>query len=147
MHRRIRGAGDIDLRERTKRALAGNAHLVPALHDFVHFAFHGEARPERVLELALRSGVTHALAREHDAAACGDDHRLNAIADRHRDLAVGVLQLGEIDLSLALATDVDKGDLRAEPNDGAFDGLAPIELARLDGRLEHRAEIFFLIAH
>ena len=30
---------------------------------------------------------------------------------------------------------------------GAFDGLAASELPRLDRRLEHRREIFFLIAH
>ncbi len=60
---------------------------------------------------------------------------------------VGVLQFREVDLGLAFAAHVDEGHLRAERDDGALDGLAPIELARLDGRLEHRGEIFFLLAH
>ena len=147
VHRRVRGADDVDLRERTERALAGDAHLVAALHGLLHLAFHGEPGLERVLELPLRGGVAHALAREHDAAAGGDDHRLDAIADRHLDVAVGVLQLRDVDLGLALAADVDEGHLRAERDDGALDGLAAIELARLDGRFEHRGEIFFLLAH
>ncbi len=61
--------------------------------------------------------------------------------------AVGVLQLREIDLRLALAADVDEGHLRAKRDDGALDGLATIESAGLDGRFEHRREIFFLLAH
>ena len=40
-----------------------------------------------------------------------------------------------------------KATFGAERDDGALDGLAPIEPARLDGRLEHRGEIFFLLAH
>ena len=32
-------------------------------------------------------------------------------------------------------------------DDDALDGLAPLESARLDRRLEHRREIFFLLAH
>ena len=147
VHRRVRGADDVDLRERTERALARDAHLVAALHDLLHLAFHGEPGLERVLELPLRGGVAHALARQHDAAAGGNDHRLDAIADRHLDVAVGVLQFHEVDLGLAFAAHVDEGHLRTERDDGALDGLAPIEPARLDGRLEHRREIFFLLAH
>ena len=98
VHRRVGGADDVDLRERTERALAGDAHLVAALDALLHLAFHGEPGPERVLELALRRGVAHALARQHDAAAGRDDHRLDAVADRHLDVAVGVLQLREVDL-------------------------------------------------
>ena len=128
MHRGIGGADDVDLRERTERALAGDAHLVAALHRPLDLAFHGEAGLEGVLELALRGGVAHALAREHDAAAGRDDHRLDAIADRDLDVAVGVLQLREVDLRLALAADVDERHLRAEGDDGALDGLAPLEL-------------------
>ena len=77
----------------------------------------------------------------------GDDHRLDAIADRHLDVAVGVLQFRQVDLGLAFAAHVDEGHVRAERDDGALDGLAPLELARLDGRLEHRCEIFFLLFH
>ena len=145
--RGVRGADDVDLRERTERALAGDAHLVTALVDVLHLAFHRKPGLERVLELALRGGVAHTLAREHDAAARRDDHRLDAIADRHLDVAVGVLQFRDVDLGLGLSAHVDERHLRAEAHDGAFDRLAAVELPRLDGRLEQRGEIFFWLAH
>src|SRR5580765_8263922 len=66
VHRRVRGADDVDLRERTERALAGDAYFVATLHDSLHFAFHGQPGPERVLELTLCRGIAHAPAREHD---------------------------------------------------------------------------------
>ena len=147
MRRRVSGTDDVDLRERAERALAGETHLVAARHGFLHLAFHGEPGLERVLELPLCGGVAHAPAREHDAAARGHDHRLDAIAHRDLKVAVGVLQFGQVDLGLGFAADVDEGHLRAERDDGALDGLASIELARLDGRFEHRGEIFFLLAH
>ena len=81
-----------------------------------------------------------------DTAAGRHDHRLNSVADRDLERAVGVLQLRDIDLRLALAADVDERHLRAERDDGALDGLATLESAGLDGRLEHCREIF-LLAH
>ena len=143
----IVGANDVDLRERTERALACDAHLVAALHALRHLAFHREPGLERVLELPLRGGVAHALAREHDAATGRDHHRLDAIAHRHVDVAVGVFQLRDVDLGFALAADIDEGHLRPNRDHGALDGLATTKLPRLDRRLEHRREIFFLIAH
>src|SRR4029078_9116213 len=97
--------------------------------------------------LALRGGVAHALARQHDATARRDDHGLDAVADRHLDVAVGVLQLSEVDLRLALAAYADERHLRAEGDDRAFDRLTALESDRLDGRLEHRRKIFFVLAH
>ena len=132
MHRGVGGADDVNLRDWTEGALAGKAHLVAALHGLHHFAFDGEPGVECVLELALRGGVAHAPAREHDAAARGDDDRGDAIADRHLDITVGVLQLLDVDLGLALAADVDESRLRAKRNDGALDRLPAIEPARLD---------------
>ena len=98
MHGGIGGADDVDLRERTERALAGDAHFVAALHFLHDLAFDGEPGLERVLELALCRGVADTLARQHDAAAGRDHHRLDAIADRHLDVALGILQLGDVDL-------------------------------------------------
>ena len=63
------------------------------------------------------------------------------------DVAVLVLQLGNVDLRLALPSDADEGHFRTERDDGPLDGLALLESTRLDGRLEHRCEIFFLLAH
>src|SRR4030095_1922923 len=146
VHGGIGDARNIDLRERTEGTLAGDAHLVAALHLLHDFPFDREPGVERVLELALRGGVAHALAREHDAAAGRDHHRANAIADRHVDSAVGVLQLLDVDLGLALAAHVDARPLPPDRAHRALDGLAAAELARLDRRLEHRAEIFG-IAH
>ena len=147
MHGGVRGAGEIDLRERTERALAGDADLVAALDRLHHLAFDGHPALKRVLELALRRGVADAFARQPDAAAGRDHHGADAIADRELDVAIGVLQLGDIKLRLAFAADVDERHFRPDPDDGALDRLSAIELARLDGRFEHRCEIFFLIAH
>ena len=147
MHRRILGAGDVDLRQRAEGALAGDADLVAALDRLLDLAFDGQPGAERVLELALGGGVADALARQHDAAAGRHDHRLDAVADRDLDVAFVVLQLFEVDLGFALAADADEGHLRAEAGDDALDGLAAVEPARLDRRLEHRREIFFLLAH
>ena len=147
VHRRILGAGDVDLRERAEGALAGDADLVAALDRLLDLAFDGQPGVERVLELALGGGVADALARQHDAAAGRHDHRLDAVADRDLDVALVVLQLLDVDLGLALAADADEGHLRPEAGDDALDGLAPLEPARLDRRLEHRREIFFLLAH
>ena len=72
---------------------------------------------------------------------------MDAIADRHLDDAVGVLQFLEVDLGLALAADVDQSDLRAERHDRPLDCLTATESPRLDGRLEQRGEIFFRLAH
>src|SRR6185369_7515805 len=108
VHRGIDGAGDVDLRERTEGTFARDAYFVAALVDALDLAFHGEPGLECVLELALRRGVAHALARQRDAATGRDDDGVNAIADLHLHMAVGVLQLGQDDLGLALATDADE---------------------------------------
>ena len=147
MHRRLLGAGDVDLGERAEGALAGDADFVAALDRLLDLAFDRQAGAVGVLELALRGGVADALARQHDAAARRHDHRLDAVADRDLDVALVVLELLDVDLRLALAADADEGDLRPEPGDDALDGLAALEAARLDRRLEHRREIFFLLAH
>src|SRR3954470_8885882 len=147
MRRRVFRPDDVDLRQRTERALAGDAYLVATLHHARHFAFDGESRREGVFELALRRCVANALAGEHDAAAGGHDHPRNAIANRYLNVSVRILQLGDVDLRLAFAAHVDESHFRAEAHDGALDGLSPPELARLYGRVEHCREIFFLVAH
>ena len=147
VHRGVDGAGDVDLRERTEGTLARDAHLVASLDGALDLAFHGEPGLERVLQLALRRGIAHALARQRDAATGRDDDGLNAIADRHLDVAVVVLELGKVDLRLALSSDADEGHVRTERDDGPLDCLAPLESTRFEGRLEHRREIFFLLAH
>jgi hypothetical protein len=61
--------------------------------------------------------------------------------------AVGVLQLGDLDLGFALAADVDERHLPADRDDGAFDGLAAPEPLRLDRRLEHCCKVFLRLSH
>ena len=69
--------------------------------------------------------------------------RLDAVAHRDLELAVGVLQLGDLDRRFALAADVDEGHLGPDRDDGALDGLPCLEALRLERRLEHRGEIVF----
>ena len=82
VHRGVGGADDVDLRERTEGTLARDAHLVASLVGALDLAFHREPGLECVLQLALRRGIAHALARQRDAATGRDDDGLNAIADR-----------------------------------------------------------------
>ena len=106
-------------------------------------AFHRQAGAERVLELLVGRGAARKLPRERQPAVGRHHHRLDAVADRHLEHAVGVLQLGDVDLRLALAADVDERHLRADRDDRAFDGLPSLEAPRLKRRLEHGREIFF----
>jgi hypothetical protein len=147
VHGRVGRAGDIDLGQRTERALASDAHLVAALHRLVDLAFDGQPGLERVFDLALGGRVAHALAREHDPARGGHDHRLDAVAGRELDVALGVLQFLEVDLRLALAADVDEGHLRTERHNRALDGLAAVELLGLHRGLEHGGKVFFGLTH
>ena len=57
---RVGGPREIDLRERAKRPLAGDADLV-ALHRLFDLAFDGESGAIRLLE-PLGRGVAHTLA-------------------------------------------------------------------------------------
>ena len=84
--------------------------------------------------------------REQDATAGRDDDGRQPVADRDFDVSPSLLQLLDVYLGLALAADVHERHLRAEADDDAFDCLAALETARLDGGFEHRCEIF-LIAH
>jgi len=139
--------GDVDLRERTERTLAGDAHFVAAFDGFLDLAFHREPGVERVLELALRRGVADTLARQHDAATGRKDHRLDAVADRHFDVPLGVLEFRELDLGFALSADVDEGHFLTERDDSTFDDLAALESTRLERGLEHGCEVFVVLAH
>ena len=66
----------------------------------------------------------------------GDNHGLNAVADSHFEPAVRVLQLGEIDLRLALPANVHERDLGSDRDDPSLDGLSSLEAPGLGGRLE-----------
>src|SRR5262245_35175009 len=78
--RRICGADDVDLCEGAERPFSGLSYFVATFDDFLNLPFDREPGLKRVLELALRGGVAHAPARQHDAAARGDNHGLDAIA-------------------------------------------------------------------
>ena len=60
------------------------------------------------------------------------------VADGDLERAFVVLQFGNLDQGLALAADVDERYLRADRDDGAFDGLTPLDVFRLARRLEQR---------
>src|SRR5262245_53475956 len=144
----VRGADNVDLREGTKGALAGDAYLVASLVDALDSAFHRESGLECAFQPALRGGIADTFAGQDDSAFGRDHDGLKAIADRDIDIAVRVFQFGNVNLRLALPTDADAGHLRPDRHNGPLDGLALRDSTRLDGRrLEHRGEIFFLLAH
>src|SRR5262249_24554083 len=109
MERGVGGADDVDLRKWTEGPRTGDAHLVASLDSACHPACHRQPSLECGLQLALRRGVAQAFARQRDATSGRDDDGLNAVADRHLDIAVVLLQFRKIDLCLALASDADEG--------------------------------------
>ena len=139
------GAVQVDLRERTEGALAGDGHLVAALHLALDFSLNRQAAVERVLELTKRGGAPRQLARQRQAAGGRDHHRLDAFADHDLDIPVGVLQLRDVDRGLALATDVDERHLRPDGDDGPLDGLPSLEALRFQRSFEHGGEIVFRV--
>ena len=143
---RCRGL-DVDLRDRAEGALAGDAHFVAALDRLFDLAFDRQTGAERVFELPRGRGPARQLPGERQPARGRHHHRLDAVADGDLERAVVILQLGDFDRGLALAADVDERHLRADRDDRALDGLAPLEALRFDRRLEHRGEIFVGLAH
>ncbi len=126
------GVPDVDLRHRAEGALMRDSHLVSALDRAFDLAFHRKARVERVFELPIGRGPAGQLPRERDPSPGRDHDRLNAVAGSDFEIAIGVLQFGDVDDGLALAADVDKRHLWTDRDDGALDGLTLLEVRRLD---------------
>ena len=143
----IGGPRDVDLREGAEGALAGEPHFVSALDRALDLALDWQPRAVRVGQLLIGDVAARQLPGERQPAGCRHHGRLDAIADRNLDEAVGVLQLGDVDDRLALAADVDECHRRPDGDDGALDGLTLVVLPGLRGRREHRGEIFFGLAH
>ena len=102
---------------------------------------------ERVLELPVGRGPSRQLPGECQPSRGRHHHGLDAVADRDLDIAIGVLQLLDLDLGFTLAADVHERHFGADRDDRALDGLTPLEALRFEGRLEHRGEIFLGLAH
>src|SRR4029077_13105222 len=130
----------VDLRERAEGARFADAHFVAALDLALDLALDRQLAAEGALELAIARGAAEQPARHRDPASGRDHGRLDALPDRDLEPAVLVLQLGNLDRRLALAADVDEGDLGPDPDDQALDRLSPVEPLRLGRRLEHRGE-------
>jgi len=62
-----------------------DAHLVAALHFFLDSPFDRQARVERVFELTVGRRAARQPARELQAAARRQHHRVDAVADRDVD--------------------------------------------------------------
>ena len=145
---RIGGAGDVDLRHRAEGALPGDAHLVAALDRSLDLTLYGEVVLECLFDFALGGSVAHALLRQCDAVAGGDDDGLDGIANSDFHVAVGIFQFRDVDLGLALAAHADQGHLGTDRNDRAIDGLTPVEALGPDRGFEHRGEVFiFFFVH
>ena len=145
--RRRRVADEIDLGERTEGALPGDSDLVAALHRLLDLAFHRQASPERVFELAHGCRPARELPRERQPAFGRHHHRLDAVADGDLDHAVVTSQFVEFDDGFALAADVDKRHVGADRDNCAFNRFSPFEASRLLGRFEHRGKIFLGLGH
>ena len=102
---------------------------------------------ERVFELLVGRGAARQPAGQRQSSLGRHHHRLDTVADGDLERALLVLQLGNFDQGLALPADIDERDLRANRDDGALDGLALLDMFRLERRLEHRGEVFIGFAH
>ena len=144
VNRGVFGEGVVDLRDRAEGALSADTDLEAALDRLLDPPLDGEPGPVSVVQLLARGGASGQLVRQLQSAPGGDDDALDDVADLHVEIAVGVDQLLEVDGRLALAPDVDEGDLLADGDDPALDRLAFLEDNRLEGRLEHALEVLFL---
>ena len=146
VRRRI-GPQRVDLRDRTEGALPADADFVSALHGPLDPSFHRKTGTKGVFELPAGRGRPRQLPREDQPFLGRHDHRLNAVADGHVELAIRVLQFVDFYRGFALAADVDEGHLRANGDDRALERLAFLEALRFRRSLEHRGEVFFRFGH
>ena len=130
--RRVAASDDVDLGERAERALAGDAHFIPALHRLFHLAFDRKTAVERVFELPQGRGPERQPPGECQPSDGRHHGRLDAVAGSDLETAIGVLQFVDIDDRLALAADVDERHLRADRDDPALDGLPLLDAFRLE---------------
>ncbi len=106
VRRRVRAA-EVDLGNRAERATPADAHLVAALDLPFDLPFHRQAALKGVFELLIARGRSRQPSGERQPTWRRYHHRLNEIAQLDLDLAVGVLQFGDIHDRLTLATNVD----------------------------------------
>ncbi len=147
MHGRVGGANDIDLRHRAEGSLAGDAHIVAALHCALDLALDRLSGLVRVAEFLLRRGVAHTLPRERQPSRGRDDPGLNGVAHGNLEHSLRVLQLRDLDDRFTLAADVHEGELGTDRHNRPGDRLASLVQLRLCRRFEHRGKIFLELAH
>src|SRR5271157_1840076 len=106
VRRRI-SAAEIDLGNRTEGATPADAHLVAAFYLPLDLAFHRQAALKGVFQLPIARRCSRQLSRDLQPPCRRYHHHLNAVAQRHFELAFGVLQFGEIHYRFTLAANVD----------------------------------------
>ena len=123
-----------------------------ALDDLGDDALDRDAELLRLLELGARLGTAAELdpQREH-AAGVADHARLDRVAELDQQLALGVADLGPVELALRLAADVDEHRLLADRDHLAADLVTDAGALRAWSAAlalgEHRSKVFVLIGH
>jgi hypothetical protein len=141
VYRRLGRETGVDLRDGTKRALPGEAHLVSSLDRFLDPPFDGKTAPEGIFEALPRDGAPGELVRELQTADRRNDDRLYSVPDLHLDVAVRIRELLDADGRLALSTDVDERHLRPDRHDLALARLSLAVELRRERFLQHACEV------
>ena len=116
------GPDGVDLGERAEGALPADADLVSALHVAFDLAFHRQPGAERI-STCRSVAAPRASLRESVRPPSVDTTTASMRSPTATSSAVGVLQFGDLDERLALATDVDERHLRADADDRPLDRL------------------------
>ena len=136
---------DVDLRGRAESAQPAEIDLQPALVLRGDRAFDGDLALQRLLQRLPAGTLRHAAGEHHRAVAEGEDVRLDGLARVHHHLAGIVAKLAQVDDGLALAAQIEVGDLGADVRHLGGDLLAEAQplafLARLLALAEERPEI------
>src|SRR5262249_13099975 len=115
IHREVIDEPHVDLRCRAESADPGDVDRDAALDDLGDHALDGNAELLCLLELRAGLGAAAELDAEHEEATRGvDDTGVDGVADLDQELALGVADLGAVELSFRLAADVDKHGLLAD---------------------------------
>ncbi len=142
-----------ELRGGAEGPRAGDLHLDAALDHARDVPLHREVLRERLFQ---RARAVHAAAvrdAEQQGAAVGvdaADGHVHRVADPHREVAVGVGQLRDVDDRVGLDAEADVDVLAADRRDRAVDAVADLRRARRLAALptlelaEEGAEVFVL---
>ena len=139
---------DVDLRGRTESAQPGNLDLDAALDGGADLTLHGQTLAVGAFDLldAVIAMTVLAAQKQHPGIlVLAGDMRLDGVADGGLEMALRILEYGNLDTAFRFAAQIDEGELLADRHDDAphlvSDGRLPGAELRM-GLVELLEEVF-----